>query len=69
VVDCEPSAASIVAAINEGISPEFQQKLNDTGHPYEKASTASEIVSKIAAFDPAGLLKKRFNNIPMASLI
>jgi len=69
VVDCEPSAVSIEAAIHEGISPEFQQKLKDTENPYEKSGTASEIVSTIAAFDLAGLLKKKFYNIPMASLI
>jgi GDP/UDP-N,N'-diacetylbacillosamine 2-epimerase (hydrolysing) len=69
MIDCEPSADSIRAAIQEGISIEFQQKLNDTENPYEKAGTASEIVSVIAASDLAGLLKKNFYNISKASLI
>ena len=69
VVDCEPSASSIVAAINEGISSEFQRVLRDTENPYEKTGTACEIISTIAAFDPAEFLKKIFYNIPMASLI
>jgi GDP/UDP-N,N'-diacetylbacillosamine 2-epimerase (hydrolysing) len=65
VVDCEPSAASIEAAIHKGISPEFQRALKDTKNPYEQAGTAGEIVSVIAAFDPDGLLKKRFYDIPI----
>jgi len=69
VVDCEPSAASIKAAINEGISPKIQGVLKDTENPYEKAGTACEIVSAIAACDPTGLLKKKFYNIPIARLI
>ena len=68
VVDCEPSTALIKSAILEGISPEFQHKLNDMGNPYEKAGTASEIVSTIAAIDHMGLLKKRFYNISMSGL-
>jgi GDP/UDP-N,N'-diacetylbacillosamine 2-epimerase (hydrolysing) len=69
VVDCEPSAASIKAAIRKGISPKFQQILNATKNPYEKAGTTRSIVSAIAACDINGLLKKKFYNIPMASLI
>lgn len=69
VVDCEPSAASIEAAIHKGISSEFQLLLKNTKNPYEKASTAAEIVSVIVASDPAGLLKKRFYNIQVADLI
>jgi len=62
VVDCEPSTTSIVSAIRKSISLEFQQILNSTKNPYDKPCTASEIVSKIAATDPADLLKKRFYN-------
>lgn len=69
VMDCEPSAALIEAAIHKGLSLEYQQLLKNTKNPCEKSGTASEIVSTIAVFDPAGLLKKRFYNIPMASLI
>ena len=65
VIDCEPSAAEIKAAIKEGISLEFQQALKSSKNPYEKSGTASEIVSTFVAFDPAGLLKKKFYNIPM----
>ncbi len=69
VIDCEPSAASIKAAIQQGISLKFHDALKDTENPYEKAGTAREIVSAIAAFDPAELLKKSFYNISIASLI
>ena len=67
VVDCEPSAASIVAAIKKSISLEFQQLLKNTKNPCEKTGTAFEIVSRIAAIDPVDLLKKRFYNIQKAS--
>jgi GDP/UDP-N,N'-diacetylbacillosamine 2-epimerase (hydrolysing) len=67
VVECEPSAASIEAAIRKGTSPKFQQILKATKNPYEQSGTACEIVSMIAAFDPAGLLKKKFCNISVAS--
>jgi len=63
IVDCDPSAASIEAAIHNCISLEFQQLLKNTKNPYEKSGTASEIVSVIVTSDLAGLLKKRFYNI------
>lgn len=69
VVDCEPSAVSIEAAIHKVISPAFQQLLKSTNNPYEKSGTVSEIVSVIAAYSSIGLLKKRFYNIPIAGLI
>jgi len=69
IVDCEPFAASIEAAIHNGISSEFQQLLKNTKNPYEKSGTASEIVSVIAASEPTGWLKKQFYNIPIAGLI
>jgi GDP/UDP-N,N'-diacetylbacillosamine 2-epimerase (hydrolysing) len=69
VIDCEPTAASIKAAINEVISPKFQGALKDTENPYEKAGTTNKIMSEIEAFEPAGLLKKGFYNIPMGSQI
>jgi GDP/UDP-N,N'-diacetylbacillosamine 2-epimerase (hydrolysing) len=69
VVDCEPSAASIETAIRKGISSGFQRTLKNTENPYEKEGTAEHIVSVITAIDPAGLLKKRFYNIPIAGLI
>ena len=63
VLDCEPFSEEIKAAINECTSPQFQSTLTETENPYEKADTASEIVSAIAACEPAGLLKKKFHNI------
>jgi len=69
VVDCEPSAASIETAIRKGISSGFQRTLKNTENPYEKEGTAEHIVSVITTIDPAGLLKKRFYNIPIAGLI
>jgi len=69
VVDCKPVVISIKAAINECISLEFRQKLNDMGNPYEKTGTASKIVSAIAACEPAGLLKKQFYDIPVTNRI
>jgi UDP-hydrolysing UDP-N-acetyl-D-glucosamine 2-epimerase len=69
VVDCDPSAPSIEAAIDKGISSQFRQLLPNTQNPYEKSGTASEIISVIAASEPAGLLKKRFYNIQTAGLI
>lgn len=66
VVDCEPSVAPIEAAILKVISPGFQQTLKDVSNPYDKSGTAREIVSEITAVDPAGLLQKRFCDIPIA---
>jgi GDP/UDP-N,N'-diacetylbacillosamine 2-epimerase (hydrolysing) len=69
VIDCEPSAASIEAAIRKGVSPEFQPALENIENPYEKAGTASAIISKLATFDLSGLLKKNFFNVPIADLL
>jgi len=66
VINCEPSTTSIKAAIINGISPEFQRMLKDIENPYEKAGTASQIVSAMVACEPAGLLKKIFYNIPLS---
>ena len=69
VVSCEPSAVSIEAATNKSISLEFHQLLKNTKNPYEKDGTVHHIVSQIAAVEPAGLLKKKFYNIPIASMM
>jgi len=69
VLDCEPLAISIEASIRKAISPEFQRALESSENPYGKADTACKIVSVIAAFDPIGLLKKKFYNIPIVGLI
>lgn len=67
VLDCEPSAASIKAAIYKGMSLEFQELVKSTKNPYEKEETAHLIVSAIAACDTDRLLKKKFYNIPIAN--
>jgi GDP/UDP-N,N'-diacetylbacillosamine 2-epimerase (hydrolysing) len=69
VIDCEPAAAAIRAAIHEGISPEFQRKLKDIQNPYEKDGTAHHILSAITTVESAVLLKKRFYNIQVADQI
>jgi GDP/UDP-N,N'-diacetylbacillosamine 2-epimerase (hydrolysing) len=69
VMDCEPAAISIASSIRKAISPEFQEVLKFAKNPYEQSDTACRIVSVIAAFDPAGLLKKRFYNMPIAGPI
>jgi len=69
VMDCGPSAALIGAAICKGISPKFRQMLKAIKNPYEQPGTAFEIVSTIASVEPAGLLKKKFYNIQLATLI
>jgi GDP/UDP-N,N'-diacetylbacillosamine 2-epimerase (hydrolysing) len=64
VIDCDPSADLINAAIHEGLSLKFTQSLKDTKNPYEQSDTAHRIVTKIGATHPVGLLKKSFFNIP-----
>lgn len=66
VLDCEPSAAAIKAAIHTVMSLEFQQLVKNTKNPYEKAETARLIVSAIEACDTDRLLKKIFYNNPKA---
>jgi GDP/UDP-N,N'-diacetylbacillosamine 2-epimerase (hydrolysing) len=66
IIDCDPSADSIKAAIHEGLSPKFAQSLKDTKNPYEQFDTAHRIVSEIADTNPVGLLKKSFYDIQIA---
>ncbi len=66
VMDCDSAASVIKVVIKKAISVEFKEVLKFVKNPYEQADTTCRIVSAIAAFDPAGLIKKRFYNIPIA---
>lgn len=63
ILNCDPSASSIKAAILQSTTPEFQRVLQDVKNPYEQTNTAQRIVSEIEKVKVAGLLKKKFNNI------
>ena len=63
IINCEPLASSIKAAISQSTTPEFQRILQDVRNPYEQSDTAQRIVSEIEKVDVASLLKKKFYNI------
>ncbi|RJR32852.1 MAG: UDP-N-acetylglucosamine 2-epimerase (hydrolyzing) [Desulfobacteraceae bacterium] len=65
VVDCNPASFAIQEAIRKVFSKEFQSLLKAAVNPYEKPNTAREIVSRIAACEITGLLKKTFYTLPM----
>ena len=63
ILNCDPSASSIKAAILKSTTQEFQRVLQDVKNPYEQPNTAQRIVSEIEKVKVAGLLKKKFYNI------
>lgn len=63
ILNCDPSASLIKAAILQSTTPEFQSVLQDVKNPYEQSDTAQRIVSEIEKVDVASLLKKKFYNI------
>lgn len=60
VIDCEPTRASIAAALSRALSSDFQDDLRHVRSPYGEPGASDRIVSTIRDFPLAGLTKKAF---------
>lgn len=66
VIDCEPTRASICAAIEKLYSPEFQESLKHVVNPYG-CGGACELIVKILCEHPLdNILKKSFYDLPQS---
>src|SRR5215472_404100 len=66
VIDCQPTAAAIGAALRQLYSPAFQAQLAGTVNPYGEGGASERIVATLRAVALTGILKKRFYDIPRA---
>jgi len=66
VIDCEPSKAAILEAINRLYSPGFKTTLQNCSNPYGNGGASKAIVKVLADYPLEGVLKKTFYNLPIA---
>jgi GDP/UDP-N,N'-diacetylbacillosamine 2-epimerase (hydrolysing) len=64
VIDCAAERDAISAAIARAYSPGFQSSLPSVRNPYGEGGSAARIVDELARVELAGLLKKRFHDLP-----
>ncbi|MBU3090453.1 UDP-N-acetylglucosamine 2-epimerase, partial [Clostridium gasigenes] len=64
VINCNPSKADIVNAINISLSKEFREKIKNSINPYGDGNTSSKIINIIKqALSQNINLKKKFYDI------
>lgn len=68
VIDCEPDRGAIAAAVARLYSPEFRRILPTVKNPYGEGGASEAIVRILRDVSLAGLVKKRFHDLPAAAL-
>ena len=63
VIDCEPTRASISAAIDRLYSPEFRRGLPMVRNPYGEGGASEKIVDVLRAYPLDSILKKSFHDV------
>ena len=64
IIDCEPTLASIGAALEAALSGQFKESLADMVSPYDKEDTAKNIAKTLRDFPLPGTTKKEFYDLP-----
>ena len=67
VIDCDPTAASIGAALQTLYSPAFQASLASVENPYGTGGASAEIVRILRTLPLDGLIKKTFHDLSVDS--
>lgn len=67
VIDCDPTAASIGAALQTLYSPTFQTSLASVENPYGTGGASAEIVRILRTLPLDGLIKKTFHDLSVDS--
>lgn len=67
VIDCDPTAASIGAALQTLYSPAFQASLASVANPYGTGGASAEIVRILRTLPLDGLIKKTFHDLSVDS--
>lgn len=63
VIDCEPKAQSILAALKRALSEEFQALLKNVKNPYGEGGASEQTHKILRSYPLDGLLKKAFYNV------
>lgn len=63
VLDCEPTRASILAALRHLETPDFKRRLANSQNPYGSGGASEAIVRTLEQTPLEGLLKKRFHDL------
>lgn len=64
IINCEPSKQGIGRALEELYSNSFRESLQSISNPYGDGGAYEKIVSVLSSFEPAGILKKHFHDLP-----
>jgi GDP/UDP-N,N'-diacetylbacillosamine 2-epimerase (hydrolysing) len=64
VIDCAPQKDAIAGALRRLYTPEFQQGLREVVNPYGAGGATKKIAGVLRLAPLAGLLKKRFHDLP-----
>ncbi len=67
VIECEPKKESILEAIQQVYSQEFQKILNRTKNPFGDGYASEKILNILRTIDIPGELKKSFHNLQISS--
>jgi GDP/UDP-N,N'-diacetylbacillosamine 2-epimerase (hydrolysing) len=68
IINCEPNCESIVAALRQLYSTEFQEGLSKVINPYGAGGASEKIVTTLKHCSIAGIVKKRFHDLPTPKL-
>jgi UDP-hydrolysing UDP-N-acetyl-D-glucosamine 2-epimerase len=69
VIDCDCTRSAIIAAIEQALSADFRNKLDEVVSPYEQPETSARIVETLESVElSARILKKPFFDIPFDDL-
>lgn len=63
VIDCEPTKDSIIKAISESYTEQFQKKLIGATNPYGNGGSVEKIIGVLKSVSFENLIKKKFFNI------
>ncbi len=64
VINCAPTRADILAAIQKLYDADFQSRLKDVTNPYGEGGASERIVALVKTVQLENLLKKRFFDVP-----
>ena len=67
VIECEPKKESILEAIQQVYSQEFQKILNRTNNPFGDGHASEKILNILRTTDIPSELKKSFHNLQITS--
>lgn len=63
IINCFPTKDAIIKSIQQALSPEFRQSIQNMTNPYERENTARNIKKILKKFDIRNILKKEFYDI------